>query len=142
MNQNNTVITYPIPLYQNLPIQPQYYAPSQYFISAISLGFITTVTTTVTHNYSIGQLVRLLIPNGFGSRQLNEMLGNVTSIPAPNQVILDLNSSNADPFITNTAILTQPQIVAVGDVNTGVLNPNGATLEILTIPGSFTNISP
>ncbi len=138
----NSVITYPIPAFQNLPIQPQYYAPSQFFISAISLGFLTTITTTVNHNYSIGQLVRLLIPNGFGSRQLNEMLGNVTSIPALNQVTLDLNSSNADPFVSNTALFTQPQIVAVGDVNTGVLNPNGATLEILTIPGSFTNISP
>lgn len=138
----NSVITYPVPLYQNVPIQPQYYQPNVFFISAISLGFVTTVTTTVNHNYSIGQLVRLLIPNGFGSRQLNEMLGNVTSIPATNQVTLDLNSSNADPFITNAAIFTQPQIVAVGDVNTGVLNPNGATLEILTIPGSFTNINP
>jgi hypothetical protein len=137
----NTVIIFPVPLYQNLPIEPQFYKPNFFFISAISLGFITTVTTTVNHNYSIGQLVRLLIPNGFGSRQLNEMLGNVTSIPALNQVTLDINSSNSDAFMTNSNIKTQPQIVAVGDVNTGVLNTNGRTLEVLTIPGSFTNIS-
>lgn len=138
----NTVISYPIPPYQNVPIEPQFYKPSQYFISAIALGCVTVVTTTVNHNYAIGQLVRLLIPNGFGTRQLNEMVGYVISIPAMNQVTLDLNSSFADPFLLNTAMNTQPQIVAVGDVNTGVLNPNGRTLEILTIPGSFENISP
>lgn len=138
----NTVISYPIPAYQNLPIEKQFYQPSQYFISAITLGYVTTITTTVNHNYSVGQLVRLLIPNGFGSRQLNEMLGYVISIPALNQVTLDMNSSYADPFIVNSKINTQPQIVAVGDINTGVLNANGRTLELLTIPGSFENISP
>ena len=141
MSYRNTVITYPIPLYQNLPIEKCWYKPRQFFISAISLGFLTTVTTTFEHDYVIGQLVRLIIPNGFGSRQLNEMLGFVTSIPAENQVVIDLNSSNADPFITNAAIFTQPQIVAVGDINTGEINPCGPNIKPW-IPGSFRNISP
>lgn len=136
----NSVISYPIPLYQNLPIAPQNYKPSQFFISAISLGFVTTVTTTVDNNYTIGQLVRLLIPNGFGSYQLNERLGYVIDKPASNQVTLDLVSNNANAFI-NASLNTKAQIVAVGDNNTGVLNSNGRTLEVLTIPGSFTNIS-
>jgi hypothetical protein len=141
MSYRNTVITYPIPLYQNVPIHAEYYKPRQFFISAIMLGFLTTVTTTINHDYCIGQLVRLLIPNGFGSRQLNEMLGFVTSIPAQNQVVLDLNSSNADPFITNVSIFTQPQIVAVGDINTGEINPCGPNMKPW-IPASFRNISP
>jgi hypothetical protein len=141
MSQNNTVITYPIPLYQNLPIEKQYYKPQQFFISAIGLGFVTTITTTLNHDYLIGQLVRLLIPNGFGSRQLNEMLGYVISIPAQNQLLIDLNSSNADPFILNTALFTQAQIVAVGDINTGEINPCGPNIKPW-IPGSFRNISP
>lgn len=136
----NSVISYPIPLYQNLPIALQNYKPSQFFISAISLGFVTTVTTTVDNNYTIGQLVRLLIPNGFGSYQLNERLGYVIDKPASNQVTLDLVSNNANAFI-NASLNTKAQIVAVGDNNTGVLNSNGRTLEVLTIPGSFTNIS-
>jgi len=43
----NTVLSPPIPPYQNLPIESQFYQPSQFFISAISLGTTTTVTTTV-----------------------------------------------------------------------------------------------
>ncbi len=137
----NTVISYPIPLYQNVPIHAEYYEPRVFFISGIMLGYVTTVVTTVDHNYVIGQLVRLLIPTGFGSTELNEMLGYVTNIPASNQVTLTINSTNANPFI-NANLKTKPQIVAVGDINSGVLNTNGRSSQVITIPGSFTNISP
>jgi len=137
----NTVISYPVPLYQNMPIHIEYYKPQVFIISSIQLGFRTIVTTTIDHDYEIGQLVRLLIPNGYGSRLLNEKIGFVYEIPESNQVTLDLDSSGADPFI-NANLQTLAQIVAVGDVNSGVLNSNGRLSEGLTIPGSFNNISP
>ena len=140
MSSRNTVITYPVPLYANVPIHTEDYKPRVFFVSAISLGFQTIVTTTVAHDYVIGQLVRLLIPNGFGSRQLNEKTAYVISIPSTTQVTLDMISNNADPFI-NANLNTKAQIVAVGDVNTGDLNPNGRILQPLAIPGSFINIS-
>jgi len=136
----NTVISYPIPLYANVPIHPEYYKPNVFFISAITIGYQTTVTTTIAHNFVIGQLVRLLIPNGYGSRILNERTGYVISIPSTTQVTLDMISNDSDPFI-NANLKTRPQIVPVGDVNTGDLNPNGRTLQPLAIPGSFINIS-
>jgi len=137
----NSVITYPIPPYQNLPIEPQWYKPRQYFIEAIALGVTTTVTTTVNHDYVIGQLVRLLIPNGFGSTLLNEQLAFVIDIPAPNMVNLNINSNGADPFILSNA-RTQAQIVAVGDINTGAINRHGRCRTHPYIPGSFRDISP
>jgi len=77
----NTVISYPIPPYSNPPIEPQNFKPSLFYITAISLGQITTVTTSVNNNYVVNQEVRLLIPNGYGSRGLNEQIGLVISIP-------------------------------------------------------------
>jgi len=136
----NTVISYPVPLYANVPIHTEDYKPRVFFISAITLGYQTTVTTTLYHNYVIGQLVRLIIPNGYGSRQLNEKTGYVISIPSTTQVTIDMISNNADPFI-NANLNTKAQIVAVGDVNTGDLNANGRILQPLAIPGSFINIS-
>ena len=131
----------PIPPYSNVPISPQYYNPSQFFISAGSLGVTTTVTTTVNLNYYIGQLVRLLIPQGFGCTQLNQQTGYVISIPNPNQVVISINSSqNVDPFIAASAD-TQAQIVAIGDISNGVVN-TGPTNQITAIPGSFINVSP
>lgn len=132
---------YPTSAYQNPPIEPQYYQPSQFFISAVSLGINTTVTTTVDHNYVIGQLVRLLIPYGYGCRQLNQQEGYVLSIPAANQVLISLDSSkNVDNF-TNPGYRQQPQIVAVGDVNTGIISSTGTNIPTTNIPGAFIDVS-
>jgi hypothetical protein len=137
-----TVISYPIPAYSNLPIFPQYYNPNQFFISGITLGQTTTVTATANMNYAIGQLVRLLIPPSFGCRQLNESTGYVLSIPSPTKVVLSINSSqNVDPFKSSSAT-TQPQILPVGDVNTGTTNATGRTNTGTYIPGAFINVSP
>jgi hypothetical protein len=131
----------PIALYNNLPIEPQFYQPSQFFISAIALGPTTTITTTVNHNYVVGQEVRLLIPGSFGSYQLNEQTGFILSIPAPNQFVLNINTTmNVDAFISSSAT-TQAQCVAMGDVNTGQTN-TGRTNNLTYVPGSFINISP
>lgn len=136
-----TVISSPFPAYQNLPIEPQFYQPSRFVISAITLGMTTTVTTTVNNNYTIGQQVRLIIPPSFGCRQLNEQSGYVLSIPNPNQVVISINSVGYDPYIASSAH-TQAQILAIGDVNSGQTNSNGRNSNLTYIPGSFINISP
>lgn len=132
----------PVPAYNNPPIEPQYFKPSVFFISNILFGLNTTVTMTQNHNYVIGQEVRLLIPNGFGATKLNGKLGYVITIPASNQVIIAINSIGTDPFISNSLIFTQPQIVSVGEINSGQINSNGRVSQSISIPGSFQNISP
>ena len=135
------VISYPTPAYQNPPIEPQYFQPSQYFISAISLGQTTTVTTTVNHNYVIGQQVRLIIPPDFGTRELNGQTGYVILIPSANQVTLSIPSVGFTSFIAATDA-TQPQIIAIGDLNFGFNQPSGTVGLGTSISGSFLNISP
>lgn len=134
-------ISGPIALYNNVPINAQYYQPSQFFISAISLGLVTTITTTVNHNYVVGQLVRLVIPEQNGTYQLNEQSGYVLSIPSANQVVLNIDSSQYNLFRTSTNP-TQPQILASGNINSGKINNNGNLQTGTFIPGSFINISP
>jgi len=136
-----SVITGHVAPYSNVAINPEYYQPSQFFILNIALGQSTTITTTVNHNYVIGQLCRLLIPRVNGTRQLNEQTGYVISIPNPNQVILEIDSSFYDVFVTSTQP-TQPQILAIGDINLGNINASGNLNTSTTIPGSYQNISP
>lgn len=131
----------PHPPFANVVINAQFYSPSRFVISAVSLGGITTVTTSTNHNYLIGQLVRLIFPFGYGCTQLNEKSGYVMSIPALNQVTLNLSSFNVDAFIAAN-LKQQPQITAIGDVNYGQTNATGITNQGLNIPGSFINISP
>lgn len=130
----------PVPPYSNPPINPQYYEPSRFVISAITLGFTTLVTTSINHNYVVGQSVRLLIPFGYGAYQLNEVPGNVLSIPNPNQVVLDINSNGSDVFLPGS-LKQNPQIVAIGDINSGTINQSRSTLGTF-IPGAFIDISP
>jgi len=131
----------PQPPFNNPPIQPQFYQPSMFFISNITLGKTTTVTTVVNQNYVIGQLTRLIVPMQAGCRQLNEQEGYVIAIPASNQVVLNIDSSeNVDPF-TSSSSPNQAQIVAVGDINTGNFNSTPANMAT-NVLGSFINISP
>jgi hypothetical protein len=112
-------------------------------ITALALGAVTTVTTAKNHDYVITQQIRLLIPFGYGSVELDGQTGYVTSIPAPNQVIVNIFSQNATPFIASPPYARQvPQIVAIGDANTGAINGNGRIDNGTFIPGSFINISP
>lgn len=135
------VVSYPIPAYANVPIHAEFYQPSRFVISGVSLGYTTTVTTTLDHNYVIGQECRLIIPASFGCWQLNERKGFVLSIPATNQVVLDINSTrNIDPYFASTAQTAVAQILAIGDVNEGQINANGPLNTLTYIPGSFINI--
>lgn len=141
------VISFPTPLYSNPPIAPQNYKPNVFTIQAIALGETTIVTTSVNNNYVIGQQIRLLIPSMYGSRGLNELTGFVISIPSSNQVEININSNNIDQFISSPTFLpfqskTLPQIVAIGDINTGSINTTGRSNTSTMIPGSFIDISP
>jgi hypothetical protein len=134
-----TVISYPIPAYQNLPITPQFYSPNFCYISNITLGPTTTVTTKTNVEFVIGSLCRLIIPNGWGCRQLNEITGYVISVPMPNQVVLNIFSTGGDPFTSSTNT-TLPTLCPVGDINTGQINTSDNP-QGLFIPGSYINIS-
>jgi len=137
------IISYPTPLYQNLPIEPEWYSPRMFIITAITLGVTTVITTSVHMDYKIGSQCRLIIPNGYGSTQLNEVSAYVISIPAPNQVQLDIDSSNVNAFTTAPATQRNlPFILAIGDLNNGKINDDGNMRTGTTIPGSFHNISP
>lgn len=128
---------------RNPPIHPEYFLPRVFVISAIALGTSTTVTTSLNHDYVVGQNIRFLIPDTYGTRQLNERTGLVTSIPAANQVVVDINSNGMDAFIPSPTFgPTPPQIVAIGDVNTGAINTTGRINTGTFIEGSFINISP
>lgn len=137
----NNIITPPTPAYSNPPITPEFFKPKKFFILNITLGKTTIVQTTIDVDYVVGQLVRLIIPKHNGSRQLNEKLGYVISIPSANQVEIDIDSSiNIDDFISSLAP-NQPQILAIGDINSGQINSYGRVNLNLHIPGSFINIS-
>lgn len=141
MTVYTTVLSPPIPAYQNLPIEPQWYKPRRYIITAIQTGPTTIITTHFDNFYVVGQLIRLIIPSLFGCNGLSGQEAYVISLPSPNQVEIDLNSSNVNPFVSST-FRTKPQILAIGDIRSGAINQHGPKHTHPYIPGSFRNISP
>jgi len=145
---SSSIFPGPIAPENNPPIEPQWFQPSNFQITAISYGTSTTVTTApafgVNNNYVIGQEVRFNIPFANGAQQLNGQQGIVIGIPGTNQVIVNINTSiGYDPFISVPLFgRTPPQISAIGDTNSGPINTTGRNNVGTTIQGSFLNISP
>jgi hypothetical protein len=118
-------------------LYPDIYFPGNSFITAIDTntpaGF-TTIHTTSAHNMVVGQEVAFRIPSQWGTVQLNSLpntltpgspvYGYVVSVTDYNTVVVNINSSAYTAFDSNQTVasvpgLSYPQMVAVGDVNTG-----------------------
>lgn len=115
-------------------LYPYLYFPGQTFISAITVGSTTTIDTTSAHNFVVGQEVAFRIPQQWGTTELNSLpntltpgspvYGYVVAVTDYNTVVVNINSSAFTAFNSNQTVasvpgLSYPQIVAVGDVNTG-----------------------
>lgn len=153
-------------------LYPYLYFPGSTVVSAITLGATTTIDTASAHNFRVGQEVAFRIPNQWGTVELNSLpntaipgspiYGYVVAVTDFNTFVVNINSSSFTAFTTaisvaNTVGLSFPQVVAVGDVNTGgeaisstsvlypppLIEPIGTTqigtINGPTIKGAFAN---
>jgi hypothetical protein len=124
----------PTGAYVKKVLYPFLYAPGVSVITAITLGATTTIDTTAPHNLVVGQEVAFRIPASYGTIQLNSLpntvipgspiYGFVTTVNSATEVVVNINSSAFTAFNSNQTVasvpgLSFPQMVAVGDVNTG-----------------------
>jgi len=115
-------------------LYPFLYLPENNVISAITTGTTTTITTTMYHNFVVGQEIAFRIPTVYGTTQLNSLpnsvtpgspiYGYVTSITDNWTFVCSINSTGYTAFNSNQTFasfsgLQFPQVTPVGDVNTG-----------------------
>lgn len=113
---------------------PFLYLPQDNVVSAITTSTTTTIVTTMYHNFEVGQEIAFRIPTAWGTTQLNSLpnlttpgspvYGYVLSITDNWTFVCSNNTSGATAFNPNQTIasvpgLTFPQVLSVGDVNTG-----------------------
>lgn len=152
-NSNNSNYTNlsgsPAGAYVRQVLYPFLYLPGENFISAISLsGANVVVTTTSNHNFVVGQEIAFRIPpvwgitGGLNSLPNNSVPGSpiyfyVTAVGSNTQFTCSALSANVSgSFATsgsgvNVASapgLQLPQVVAVGDVNSGGAAYSGGNL--------------
>ena len=123
-------------------LYPWLYSPGVSPISAITTGTTTTITTGLPNNFVVGQEIAFRIPSTWGTVQLNSLpnssipgapiYGYVTSITNSTTFVCSINSTGYTAFTTNQSFNTQglsyPQVLAVGDVNTGGVQYSGGVL--------------
>lgn len=122
---------------------PFLYAPGISYIEAITTGTTTTVVTTAAHNFVVGQEIAFRIPTLWGTTQLNSLPNStipgspvyyyVTSVTNATTFVCNAVSTGFTAFNTNQTVasvpgLNFPQVVAVGDVNTGGVAYSGGNL--------------
>jgi hypothetical protein len=144
INWNTNQSNYTALTAQTVPIvkkvlYPFLYLPQDNVISALTLAATTTVATTMYHNLEVGQEVAFRIPPQWGTIQLNSLpntvipgspiYGYVVSVTDNWTFVVNINSSaytafNTNPATPNIVGLTYPQVVPVGDVNSGGIGLN------------------
>lgn len=124
-------------------LHPYLYFPGVSFISNITTGATTTIDTTSAHNFVVGQQIAFripvidgVVPAAWGTTELNSLPNNVIpgspiyayviSVTDYNTVVVNFNSTGFTAFNSNIPVanvpgLSYPQIVPVGDVNTGAV---------------------
>lgn len=130
-------------------LYPWLYLPGDNFISAISLsGTNVVVTTTSNHNFVVGQEIAFRIPSAWGiTGGLNSLPNNtvpgspiyfyVSSLQSNTQftctalsanVVGAFSTAGSQVAVANVPGLQLPQVLAVGDVNTGGTPFSGGAL--------------
>ncbi len=126
----------PVGAFVKKVLYPFLYAPEVSYIEAITTGTTTTIVTTAPHTLVVGSEVAFRIPSAWGTTQLNSLpnvvipgsplYGYVISVTNSTTVVVNINSSSFSAYTSNPTVasvpgLTFPQMLAVGDVNTGGL---------------------
>lgn len=140
-------------------LYPYLYFPGVSFISAITTGTTTTIVTTHAHNLVVGQQVAFRIPTvsgnptAWGTTELNSLPNNLTpgapaygyviAVTDYKTVVVNINSStytayNSNIPVANVSGMSFPQMIAVGDVNTGAMTISSGS--VLYPPPQYTPI--
>lgn len=108
--------------YRIIPFDPLYY-PRNRTITAITQATSAVVTLSVTHGFTVGQVVRFIIPTitstYFGMTELDGQTGTITAInTTTNTITVDIDTSSYTAFafpLTTTPGFTPAQVVPVGE---------------------------
>jgi len=137
-------------------LYPFLYAPGVAFVESITTGTTTTIITTAPHNFVAGQEIAFRIPSAWGTTQLNSLPNNttpgspiysfVTSVTNSTTFVCNTNSTGFTAFNPNQTVasvpgLTFPQVLAVGDVNSGGVAFSGGALYPSPVINSVSTIN-
>lgn len=113
--------------YRRIPYNPYFY-PSSRYITKISQASQAIVTLSVSHSYTVGQVVRFIVPAvtaaAYGMTELNGLQGTIVAIGqadadgVTNTITVDIDTSGFTAFafpLTTAPGFTPAQVVPIGE---------------------------
>lgn len=129
-----------------VPFNPRFY-PVNRRITCITAGASTVIGMNVTHGYTVGQKVRIIMPAGWGMPEIDGLLGTITAVGTAistnvNTITVDIDSTTftafAFPTSAQAAVGTGvPEVVPVGSA---AVDPYGSVLADATRNVSATEV--
>ncbi len=132
--------------WRRIPFDSRFY-PRNRYITSISKAASAVIVMSVTHGFTVGQEVRIIVPTGFGMLEMNNLLGVITAInTTTNSITVNIDSTGFTTFAFPTSAIaalgvTFAQVVPVGEAAiNSVSQPFGNLLDDATDNVSFTGI--
>jgi len=89
--------------------------PNSYLITAITNATNATITTSVDHTLTVGQKIRVLVPQVYGMYQINGTAADIVSLPATNSMVVDVDTTTFDAFsVPISTNITPAQLIPIG----------------------------
>lgn len=120
------------------------YYPKSRFITGITQAAQAVIAMSVTHGFTVGQDVRIIIPDGWGMTQLNGTLARIVAIGTAfggagttNTITIDVDTTAMTAFAYPSSLVASlgvgvPQVVPVGEAAISAVanNLDDATVNI------------
>lgn len=106
--------------WRKINFNPIFY-PRRRFITEISVASQAVVTTSVTHQYTVGQQVRFNVPAAYGMVEINGLVGNIIGVDTStsvNSFTVDIDSSAFTAFtfpLTAAVPFSPAEVIPVGE---------------------------
>lgn len=104
---------------------PSRFYPRWRYITAITQAASAVITTSVTHDFTVGEKVSFRVPSQFGMDEINNLTGTVTAITTTvgtngSTVTVDIDSSGFTAFAFPTSA------IAAAGISNAVIVPAGS----------------
>lgn len=106
--------------WRKIKFDAQFY-PRRRFATVITQASSAVITLSVTHGFTAGQAVRLVVPAAYGMVEMDGLIGNITAV-ATNTITVDIDSSAFTAFawpLTAGVPFTPALVVPVGETANG-----------------------
>lgn len=138
--------------FRRIPYDPIYY-PTHRYITKISQAAQAIVTLSVTHGYTVGQVIRFIVPTvtaaAYGMTELNGLQGTIVAVGqadadgVTNTITVDIDTTGFTAFafpLTAAPGFTPAQVVPVGSNTAEGLALNTNILADATVNNGYIGI--